>query len=359
MHVAWTAAAAMALCLVCAPAGAQGLVDAAKRAEDSRKANTKAPITFDERDVNPLLAAREILEYQIDEKRWPAYVAADNRVMDVMEKDLTLYRRLEVLRASSARMIERFLLREPPLLKALQVSGTDAHEYAYTSLAIGVAIALIANDPGPDVFDQLPEATKANLAFVRAHDEDIRRLVGRGERLKAHAEKLPSEPKASTPAEVAGTPPVKAAPAKGKSVPRLSAFSVDDAKWRRFVAADKLVMDAVEKEPRLLAEMKKVNLFDDDPDETVQTIERLIAAEPVLTAAVKAAGSDPREYAYTQMAITIAATLAFADPPPPAGIVENAPEAVKANITFVRARQRDVEEQTARNLAFRDRLEKR
>ncbi|HEV3486836.1 MAG TPA: hypothetical protein VG106_15600, partial [Vicinamibacterales bacterium] len=343
MPATWTAAAAMALSLVCAPVCAQGLVDAAKRAEESRKANATQPFTFDERDVNPLLAAREILSFQIDEKRWPAYVTADHRVMDVMEKDLALYGRLELLRATNARMIERFLLREPSLVKALKASGMTPHDYAYTSLALGVALAFVANDPGPQVMEQLPEATKANLAFVRAHDEEIKKLLVRGQQIKARAERLAARKDASAGATKSADAAAKAATgdadkgsrAPDKAAPRLSRYAVDEPRWRRFLAADKLVMEAVEKEPRLFAELRKLNLFDDDPDESVVSIERLIATEPALSAAVKAAGSDPREYAYTQMAITVAATLAFADPPPPPGIIENAPAAVKANLAFV------------------------
>lgn len=347
MQGAWTAVAAIALCLVCAPASAQGLVDAAKRAEESRKTSTTAPIAFDERDVNPLLAAREILEYEISDQRWPVYVNADDRVMDILEKDLALYGRLELLRANSARMIERFLLREPNLLKALKTAGTDAHEYAYTSLAIGVAIAFIANDPGPEILEQIPAATKANMAFVRAHDEEIKRLLARGERLKARAEKANAAPK---------TAPATGQPA---AAPRLSAYQVDEPRWRRLLAADKLVMQAVEREPRLYREMKKLNLLDEDPDDGVQALEQFVAREPALVAAVTAAGSTPQEYAYTQMAITVAATLLAADPPPPANIMENAPRAVKANFAFVRAHQPEVDEQHKRNVAFQQRMEKR
>ena len=184
MKSACTAAAAVALSLVCTSATAQGLVDAAKRAEESRKTSSAKPITFDERDVNPVIAAREVLEYQISEDRWKKFVDADNRIMTVMEKDTALYGRLESLRANSARMIERFLLREPSLLKVLQAAGTDAHEYAYTSVAIGVAISVIANDPGPQVLEQLPDATKANIEFVRAHEAEIKPLLARGERLR-------------------------------------------------------------------------------------------------------------------------------------------------------------------------------
>jgi hypothetical protein len=348
MPVAWTAAAAIALCLVCAPASAQGLVDAAKRAEESRKTNTTAPITFDERDINPLLAVREILGFEISDTRWPVYVNADDRVMDILEKDLALFGRLELLRANSARMIERFLLREPNLLKALNAAGTDAHEYAYTSLAIGVAIAFIANDPGPEILEKIPAATKVNMAFVRAHDEEIKRLLARGERLKARAEKA-----------MAAAPKTAPAARKPAAAPRLSTYEVDEPRWRRLLAADKLVMQAAEKEPRLYEAMKKLNLLDEDPDEAVQVLERFIAGEPALVAAVTAGGSTPQEYAYTQMAITVAATLLAADPPPPANLMENAPRAVKANFAFVRAHQREVDEQHTRNVAFQQRMEKR
>jgi hypothetical protein len=134
---------------------------------------------------------------------------------------------------------------------------------------------------------------------------------------------------------------------------------VDEPRWRRLLAADKLVMQAAEKEPRLYEAMKKLNLLDEDPDEAVQVLERFIAGEPALVAAVTAGGSTPQEYAYTQMAITVAATLLAADPPPPANLMENAPRAVKANFAFVRAHQREVDEQHTRNVAFQQRMEKR
>ena len=184
MKTALTAAVAVAMAFVSVPAGAQTLVDAAKRAEDTRKTNTATPVTFDERDVNPALAARELLDYAINDERWQKFVAADQKIMSVMEKDSALYGRLEMLRANSARMIERFLAREPALLKVLKAAGTDPHEYAYTSVAIGVAMAFIANDPGPAVFEQLPDAMKTNIAFVRAHDQQIKELLQRGQQLQ-------------------------------------------------------------------------------------------------------------------------------------------------------------------------------
>jgi hypothetical protein len=184
MKTAWTAAVAMAMAWVSASADAQSLVDAAKRAEESRKANTGTPVAFDERDVNPMLAAREVLGYQINEDRWKKFVDADTRIMSVMEKDPALFGRLEMLRANSARMIERFLTREPSLMKVLQAVGTDAHEYAYTSVAIGIAMVFNANEPGPAMMELLPDATKANMAFVRAHEEEVKKLLTRGQALQ-------------------------------------------------------------------------------------------------------------------------------------------------------------------------------
>jgi hypothetical protein len=184
MKSPWTAAAAVALAFVSAPTGAQSLVDTARRAEDSRKTSSAKPVTFDERDVNPLLAAREVLDYQISEDRWKKFVDADKRIMSVMENDRALYGRLEALRANSARMIERFLMREPSLLKVLQACGTEAHEYAYTSVAIGVAMALIASDPGPQALEQMPEATRTNLEFVRLREKEVKELLERGQQLQ-------------------------------------------------------------------------------------------------------------------------------------------------------------------------------
>ena len=176
MKAAWTATVAMTLSLVCTEAGAQSLVDAAKRAEEHRKTSTTEAIAFDERDVNPRAAAHEILSYDVNDARWKKFLAANQRIDKAMARDAALRDRFQMLKPTGARMIERFVLREPALLEAIERSGTDAHEYAYTAVAIGFALAIIASDPGPEVYDQLPEATKANVTFVRGREQEIREL---------------------------------------------------------------------------------------------------------------------------------------------------------------------------------------
>lgn len=177
MKTAWTAAAAIALVSVSAAAGAQSLVDAAKRAEDSRKTSSGVPLIFDARDVDPKAAAHEIFGYEITEERWKKFLAANKLINAVMVNDQALFARFQALRINSARMIERFYLREPALLKVLEATGTNAHDQAYTAVATGVAIAVIAADPGPAVFEQLSDTTKVNVAFVRAHIDEAQDLL--------------------------------------------------------------------------------------------------------------------------------------------------------------------------------------
>jgi hypothetical protein len=348
MKTAWTTAVAIALSVVCAPAGAQSLVDAAKRAEEKRKSGPATGVTFDERDVNPQISAREVLGYQIDEQRWKVFVTADHRVMDAIEKDATLYSRLEMLRANSARMIERFLLREPTLLKTLKASGTDAREYAYTSVAIGFAMAIIASNPGPEIFEQLPDATKANVAFVRAHEAEIKPLLARGERLRDSAVKARG---ADRPAE-AGPDPGGAVLTRKTPVRGAAAYELDEVRWRRFVAADRLVAGVFERDPALYARIAQP-LDAEDGERLVG----LILAEPAVVKALLAADTSPHEYAHTSLAITLAAMMAFDNPS--RALVEQATPAVKANVAFVRAHEREVRDQIARNRALAARMGKK
>ena len=353
MKSAWTAAAAVALVLVCTPASAQGLVDAAKRADESRKTSSGTEIRFDERDVNPALAAREVLGYRINEQRWNAYLAADNRVMDAMEKDLALYTRLEALRASNARMIERFFLREATLLKALEASSMDAHEYAYTSVAIGVSMAVIANDPGPEALQQLPDATKTNIAFVRAHEGEIKQLLARGERLRDRAAQADGIDR--TGAGFLGGGSVAATLKGSGAIPRTFAYRLDEVNWQRYLAADKLVVAVIEKNPTLFGRLKREDLA--DGDDLAGALENVFAAEPEIVKALQSVGSNPREYARTQVALAVAAVFTFANPPPE--LVANANPVVKANMAFVRAHEREVQEQIARGQALVARMQGR
>lgn len=184
MTAAWTATAAVAVSLICAPAPAQSLVDVAKRTEEGRKANPATAVAFDERDVNPVVAAREVLTYEITEERWKKMLAAEERIIPAVQKDATLWQRFGMLRARNVRTIERFLIREPLLLQALEGAGTNPHDYAYTAAAIGAAMAIIASDVGPAVLENLPPETKANVEFVRAREQEIKDVLLRAQKLQ-------------------------------------------------------------------------------------------------------------------------------------------------------------------------------
>ena len=111
-------------------------------------------------------------------------------------------------------------------------------------------------------------------------------------------------------------------------------FEVTQERWTRFRAADLRVGLELTKDAALTARLDALN-----PD-TVRGMVRFINKEPVLAAAIKAAGSDPEEYSYTCIAL-LAAMIVSVDRPAPE-VYAQLPAAMRANVALVEKHEKEV-----------------
>lgn len=183
--VGWTAIVLLAV----TPAFAQSLGEAAKRAKEQQKATSGSTFKFDDRDVDPRLAAQEVLDYEVTAERWRKFLAAQIWVNQVLEKDAAMMERLAGLKTQTARALERAIAREPALVKALASAGSDAHDFAFTQVALTVAILLNQDERLVAALGQLPAATQANMALVKAHERELKEMQAVAAAIKSGMEK--------------------------------------------------------------------------------------------------------------------------------------------------------------------------
>lgn len=168
---------ASATVLLAAPASsAQSLAEAARRAKEQQKASGGSPFKFDDRDIDRRLAAQEVLDYEVDPERWRTFIAAAIWMNRTLEKDPALLERLKALKTPSARSLERAFLREPAIVKALAAAGTDAHDFAFTQVALAVAILFNEDEKMVAAIGQLPAATQANMAMAKVHEKELKEM---------------------------------------------------------------------------------------------------------------------------------------------------------------------------------------
>ncbi len=168
---------------------AQSLGEAAQRAKEQQKASRGSTFKLDDHDVDPRLAAQEVLDYEVNADRWREFLAAQVWVNQVLEKDAALMERLMGLRTQTARAVERAIAREPSLVKALGAAGSNAHDFAFTQVALTVAILFDSDPRLAASIPQLPAATQANIALVRAHGKELQSMQAVTNAMKAGMEK--------------------------------------------------------------------------------------------------------------------------------------------------------------------------
>jgi thiol-disulfide isomerase/thioredoxin len=154
---------------------AQSLGDAARRAEEARKASASASATFDMRDIDPVLARQELLGVQIDAAAWQRYLSVDRSFAQALQSDAASLQRFRALEVSSIKALERFISREAALLDALRSADLQPRDYASTHLAVALAIQASRGATGST--DALPPSVKSNVAFVRAREREVRDLA--------------------------------------------------------------------------------------------------------------------------------------------------------------------------------------
>jgi thiol-disulfide isomerase/thioredoxin len=188
-------------------AEAQSLAEAAKRAEEARKAAGATTVTFDMRDVDPSLARQELMAFRLDEAAWTRFLAADRAVAAALKGDADVLQRFQALEAESIRALEKFIFRERPLLEAVTSSGSDAREFASTHLA--VLLALKEGRGAPGSVDTLPPAIRANVAFVASHEREVKTLAAPPAKLNVRVAPAPivvaRAPSAAPPRPVAAS----------------------------------------------------------------------------------------------------------------------------------------------------------
>jgi hypothetical protein len=113
-------------------------------------------------------------------------------------------------------------------------------------------------------------------------------------------------------------------------------YEITQERWRAYQAATIWVAQALEKDPALMERMTGLKAH------TVRGFERFVLREPALVAALKAAGSNPHDYAYTHIAI-LAALVVHAQHLPPE-LKANLPQAFRANLDFVALHEQELKE---------------
>jgi thiol-disulfide isomerase/thioredoxin len=223
--------ALVALVLAAAvPAAAQSLGEAARRANDARKAGGSNALVFDERDLDPSLARQDLLAFQIDDAAWRRFLQADRLVTDAIASDPGLLQRLKGMQASSLRSLERFFQREPALSAALKSAGTEPHEYAFIEQALALVLGLHPDQRTPERLAELPPPVRANVTFLTARERDVKQVLPRVMQLELHIAPPPSAGVsiASASASAAATPEAASGGGLKGSGPEVPDFTFTD-----------------------------------------------------------------------------------------------------------------------------------
>ncbi len=201
------AAAGLTVCATLA--GAQSLADAARRAEEARKAaGTSTTVAFDMRDVDPVLARQELLGVQIDAAAWTRFLQADRAIARALQADAAALQRFRALEVSSIRAFERFIHGNGALVESLKSAGVPPREYASTHLAM--VLALQEGRGTPAALAALPPAVRANVAFVGSRERDLQVLAAPTVKLALRIVPPPPTTAPAVPATLRAAPPAPA-----------------------------------------------------------------------------------------------------------------------------------------------------
>lgn len=124
------------------------------------------------------------------------------------------------------------------------------------------------------------------------------------------------------------------------------AFELDEGRWRRFVRANNAVTAVFRASPGILQRLQALQAS------SVRSLERFVQREPALVEALAEAGTDPHEYSYTQLALVVAISVANSG----SDVLEQAPDRVRANVAFLRARAGELRDLAPRIAALEIRM---
>lgn len=112
----------------------------------------------------------------------------------------------------------------------------------------------------------------------------------------------------------------------------LFGVALDGDRWKRLLAADRLVAQAIKADTALLQRYQATEI------PSVRALERFIQRETAVAAALKTAGVEPQEFASSHLATALAVRESQGD----AAAIDALPAAVKGNVAFVKTRSREV-----------------
>jgi thiol-disulfide isomerase/thioredoxin len=111
-------------------------------------------------------------------------------------------------------------------------------------------------------------------------------------------------------------------------------FAITEARWQRYLVADRQVGAALSRDQALLGRLKGLQAT------SVLGLERFLKREPALAAALTSAGADAHEFAFTQLSV---GTVLSLQSQPGRRALEDAPEQVAANAAFLKGRASEVQ----------------
>ena len=196
-----------------APAAAQSLADAAKRAEDNSATSKVYAPTFSNSTLTrtEVVATNEAMTLELTMPLVRQYAKTKHIVLDALLADAALDERFEALAAwsHSAGDMERAYIREPKLMDVLKTNGfAGPRDYFAVQLALDLATA--AKDQRMEKVLKLEHRGKisANMALLTANKQECDAIA---KQLDDHEEKVVARRGAiSTP----GSPAPSAKPAR-------------------------------------------------------------------------------------------------------------------------------------------------
>lgn len=169
--------AVVAVTFVPVSAGAQGLAEAARRAEDSRKTGSSARVLTDKDLPNEAtVAEQEIGAHELTDRNFQAFMNTRRAYVKMLLADAPLRGRMQA-RMVQAKSIDSAIAvwsGEESVLALIRDNGTNPREFLLTELAVAQAVVVLKKTTHQGVpSDGLPPTVVRNVAFVRSHITEI------------------------------------------------------------------------------------------------------------------------------------------------------------------------------------------
>lgn len=170
------AGACLLMVLTISPVRAQGLADAAKRAEEQRKTTESRGMTVTKLSVGPLDG--DLQEVELTRALFDQYALARETVGRALGRDIPLYERVSeaVHDVKRTRMAADIYAAEPKLKQAIEFNGFTAARFMDVVLTIERAKVRAHSTTVSAILSPIQTA---NTAFIRENAEMLRALEHR------------------------------------------------------------------------------------------------------------------------------------------------------------------------------------